>query len=334
MARSSIPRARPDGEAIRQARERLGWSRESLIASVSEEQRITLSLDTLKRAEAGQSRIEMRILQAIADQLKLPVSRILRDRAPGVPPDGHHTLLDLVVLEISQQQLASAIANELGYGDRPIGGVFYEQTGDLDARLSRLVLADGAKLRFSDKVLTAAYERLLEELAEPLLARGLVVTCWVVQGFKARWGKSEDQQPIPASEPILCLLEGLGQDPAKVDSDRLLAQALADYVYDLPDDADRTFLNSMPEPSPTERLLAELVRREAWPVLCDMFGDIAGINFPVAIHWAYRITSQNEQVRDPAMRQLLERTDPKDDRWRSHPTRLLEVWCDLPPDGA
>jgi transcriptional regulator with XRE-family HTH domain len=284
----------PDGAALRRAREAKGWSQEAVVASSDG----AFGIETLRRAERGK-RISREKLDEICAILGVAETSVLGQQES-------QERLQLFVLEIPQPFFARHIAQTLGCGDQFEGFVFFEETGDLDPNRSRLILRGGVRLKFRFEDIQRAQARIISDLAKPLTERGMHASCWVVQGFKERWAKSEGV--IPTDAQIICVLETSSLNLNGFDSEDL-ADELIHYAFDLPNDADRSFLNSIPKPSITKDMLTELVRREAWSHLHMALWNVGS---GIAVLWAFEILKLSSEIKNARIKALLDKTKPKD----------------------
>jgi len=313
--------AAPNGSAIRKAREMLGLSQDALVeASRNKISKVsTFALETLRRAERGES-ISQEKLTEIAKCLNVSIEDITSKAEIS------ESVIDLFPLEIPQEVFANALADVLGIKHKLKIFSFYEETGDFDVNRSRLIIEDGIGIRFRYRDVEGAQRKILAEYAKPFIDRGFIDTCWVVEGFKKRWAKGEGK--IPKHSNIVCILEGMSSSLGDISSEKLV-DSLMRYAFDLPDDADRTFLNCMPEPSPTIKLIKELVRRDAWRELESGFAEIALLNRGIIIHWTARIIEQRHSIQDKTMLQLIEDARPEGDPLRTWAEKLVENWIKL-----
>lgn len=294
----------PDGAALRRARDAKQWSQEALVASSDG----AFGIETLRRAERGK-RISREKLERICTVLGVAPASILSQRVT-------EELLRLAILETPQALFAQYLARTLGCDDQFDGFVFFEETGDLDPNRSRLILRGGTHLKFEFPDIEGAQARIISDLAKPFTERGMHASCWVVEGFKERWGKSKGI--IPPEARIICVLETSSLNLSRINSDDL-ADALIRYALDLPEDADRSFLNAMPKPSVTKEMLVELVRREAWSQLHMALLNVDSLRPGIAILWGCEVVKLESEVKNARMKTLLEKSRPED-------ARQVRVW--------
>jgi transcriptional regulator with XRE-family HTH domain len=302
----------PDGVALRRAREVKGWSQDALVASGNR----TFAIETVRRAEGGK-RVSREKLEKICETLGIDVESILSQKRLS-------ELLEMFILEIPQALFARYLARTLGLEDKFESFIFFEETGDLDPSQSRLILKGGMRVKFRFDDIEGAQARLIGDLAQPLSARGMHPSCWVVEGFKSRWGKSRDE--IPSEAQIICVLEASSLNLDGVDGDDL-ANELIRYVCDIPEDADRSFLNAIPEPSETKKMLTELVRREAWPELHMALSNVASIRSGIAVLWGCEIVKLEASIKNAKVKTLMRKAKPKEEgQLRVWGEKFMDSW--------
>jgi hypothetical protein len=219
-------------------------------------------------------------------------------------------LFEIVTLEVSQSTFAKYIARSLGVEDKLTDFVFFEETGDLDPDRSRLVLRGDIHVKFEYNNVINAEKLFVSDVGRELLDRGLAPTCWVIEGFKARWN-SNGKGAIPKKARMLCVMETKSLNVSGISSE-ILSRNLIRYAYALPEDSDRSFLNSLPNSPASQAVLDELIRREESRELLFALDNIASLRPGISVMWACEIIKARSTIKDQRLKRLVEKSQPPD----------------------
>ena len=236
-----------------------------------------------------------------------------------------HPGIQLRCVEIPLADVARILARRLGCSDSLADFSFNESTGDLVPNGSFLLMTDGARRSFTWRALRATLRELTANFARNELASGFLVTGVVVNGFTERWCSGK---PVP-KDTWLCVLLEKFEGPANALSERDLFEALVSYARNLPDDFDRSFINSLPCPSPSEALLSELIRRGTAHALKDCLSYLAVWRPGIALQWTASLVGARKSVVDPALAAEIEAAAPGADFEAAAQTwaeNLLAMW--------
>src|SRR5262249_42254868 len=125
---------------------------------------------------------------------------------------------------------------------------------------------------------------LTQEVGRGLRERGYVLAAWAAKDWKKRWGGDGDGI-IPPEATIFLLFERLSK-PLPECSDEVLCDALVEYAFNLPDDFQATFLNSLPDNSPHREIFSELKRRNSWRSIKKSITQVIELDAGIAELWA------------------------------------------------
>jgi hypothetical protein len=223
-------------------------------------------------------------------------------------------------LRVTQERFAASLAAHLGLGTiRNFG--FIEELGDILPNGSYLELNHGTKISFSQFDIDAAITLVCKETAG-----GLVEAGFIVSGVVVKQSADRDGGFLPVDEPISILLEKLGRDLKAASTSHILYE-LESYAFDLPPEFDRSWLNGLPDPSPSKDLLHELINRQAWDDLRRCLIGIASLTQGIATLWTCEVVRHRSEIVDRKMQEELEASKPPNpEAIKTWAEQLLERW--------
>jgi hypothetical protein len=257
-------------------------------------------------------------------RFEIPAPVIEEPAALDVPIKGE-PLIRTYCIRLTQQDFAHSLARHLGLSPDGATIVLAEETGDICPDRCDFRIAGRTRVSFSFEDTDAAVMVALSESAGSLLKQGFGASDRVVEGWRKRW---DDNSELGRDASIMVFLEKLTGDIGKA-SNSDLSHSLTSYAYDLPEDFDRSFLNSLPSPSPTQVIIEELIRREAWEEFTSTIVDLSnGSRGGIGILWSCNVVKLRSQIQDQKIREDLERSKPDDsDALRTWGQNLFEHWA-------